>query len=198
MKWILVIFLLIGIILLMLNYTPRRRTVELFENNNIVGGAIVTLQNDFTKLLVDFETLEKNIEKSYSVPDLSGNSTTISKLYTNIQNIKYLMNAVNETNILQPIPQKSNHKDAPIITPTVSNIISNTHIKNDIRWSEFQKVLTDLKDKFTEILKNINEYLATISDPLPAYITDEVTEIIKILKNMRYTIITIIRYIGAI
>ena len=222
-KWTLFYFIgiLIGIIILMLSYTPRINTIELFDNtnNSILGGAIVTLQLDFTKLLTEFDILEKNMENTYSMQNLSGNTIaattttsktpttttsktptttptttpTVTKLYSNIQNIKAGMNGFLETDILQPAPTKDSNS-----TPTVSSkqTISNKTIKSDPRWeAEFKPLLNELKTNFTTLSTNIKEYLANIPYPLPANITKDQTSIITILTNMQLTIKTINEYI---
>jgi hypothetical protein len=199
--------ILIGIIILMLSYTPRIKTIELFDNknNSILGGAIVTLQLDFTALLTQFDILEKNIEKTYSMNDLkgnavvcgntvvSGNTPTIANLYSNIQNIKPGMNSLLDTDILQPAPSKDSNS-----TPTVisKQTISNKTIKSDPRWdAEFKPLLNELKTNFSNLSTCIKAYLASIPDPLPANVTKDQTSIINILTNMQINIKTIDGYI---
>jgi len=208
-RWMLFYFMgiLIGIIILMLSYTPRIKTIELFDNknNSILGGAIVTLQLDFTALLTQFDILEKNIEKTYSMNDLkgnavvcgntvvSGNTPTIANLYSNIQNIKPGMNSLLDTDILQPAPSKDSNS-----TPTVisKQTISNKTIKSDPRWdAEFKPLLNELKTNFSNLSTCIKAYLASIPDPLPANVTKDQTSIINILTNMQINIKTIDGYI---
>lgn len=208
-KWKLLYFIgiLIGIIILMLSYTPRIKTIELFglskfinnksNSNSIVGGTIITLQLDFTTLLTQFDILEKNIENSYSIKDLSGNikdlsgnTPTVAKLYSTIQNIKTGMNGLLETEILQPAPTSS--------TPTVSSkqTISNKTIKTDPRWEvDIKPLLTELKKNFGNLSTYVKEYLASMPDPLPPNVTKDQRSIINILTNMQLTVKTIDEYI---
>lgn len=197
-KWKLtyLVIILISIILIMLSYTPKIQTVEIFDNknNNILGGAIVTLQNEFTKLLAESDKLEKNIENVYSlkdlsgnINDLSGNSTTISNLYNKLQSIKSSMYAFIDTDILQP---------ASTTNTNSKQIITNKNIKTDARWPiEVIPLLTQLKSDFTVLLAIITQYLAIIPDPLPDYITKEQKEIVDILRSMQHTIKMIDQYI---
>ena len=205
-KYILLHSFLIGIIVFMLSYTPKSKSIELFDNTNnyILGGAIITLQYDLTKLMDNLDILDTNIQKIYSVTDLSGNNTTIGKLYKNVQNIKNEMYGVIDTDILQPISKNENVKPSQILSnPKIKCTAKDKCAKDDYqRWTNFSQLLTSLKKKFEIISGNIDTYIAELSDmellPSNSSFKTEHNKIINILKSMPLIIKTINIYITGI
>lgn len=197
-KWmsIYLYFLLIGIIIIMLFIYNEKDVIELFDNknNNILGGAIVTLQIDFTKLLTQFEKIEQNMEKSYIVSDLStdlNGNNVIANLYKSIQTIKTPMYGVIDMDILQSTPKNST-------TPSSNSnqIITNKTIKTDPRWNtEVLPTLTELQTGFTNLLNYTNNFLKIVPDPLPPNLKKEQIEMITMLKILPINITTINGYI---
>ena len=162
-----------------------------YPQNNLLGGAIITLQKDLSKINEDLETVIKNFDGIYPAKSLAKTANTAtSRVYHEIHNIIPIINSIIEADIIKG-------KDAS----ASSNKITNTNIKGgsaDIAWVTFINLLRRLKSDFNGLLDKKDAYLANIPTPLPEKISSQQKEMISIFKTINIPINAINIYISNI
>lgn len=176
------IFVLISIIGLMLWNIPRMNESFEIKNNDELGGTIITLQQDLTTLQKQFQTITSSLENTYKPIDLSGNVTTVQKLYHTILDFNPLIFSITDSDILQPV--------TPNQTKNATGDIVNTAIDKDSRWGMFLNILNALTASLTSLKDVIKKYQTDFPNPLPSGLTEEqqknATQINGILNNIDY------------
>jgi len=190
-KSIIIIFLLLIVFCIVIG-NPIRNIENLdnaYRENNILGGAIITLQTDLKKINEDLETLTKNFESSYPAKALIITAKTLnSNLYHNINDLIPIITSITEADILQA-------KDSS------STKITNPNIKagsEDMSWKTFINILKILKQKLNELIQQKNAYLANVPTPLPEKIDQSIKDSISIFKKIDISINIINKYINNI
>jgi len=188
------LLILIFVLLLVFCYN-KYHIIENLDNaypeNKILGGAIITLQKDLSKLNEDLETVIKNFDAIYPAKSLTKTiNTATSRVYHEIHNIIPVINSIIEADIIKGKDDSAS-----------SNKISNTNIKGgsaDISWVTFTSILKRLKSDFNGLLEKKDAYLANIPTPLPEKITSQQKEMISIFKTINIPINAINIYISNI
>ena len=129
------IFVLISIICLMLWNIPRMNESFEIKNNDELGGTIITLQQDLTTLQKQFQTITSSLEKTYKPIDLSGNVTTVQKLYHTIIDFNPLIFSITDSDILQPV-KPENIKNATGDINCIFNEFKNNYYRISNRFSK--------------------------------------------------------------
>jgi hypothetical protein len=188
------LLILIFVLLLVFCYNKYQVIENLdtaYPQNNLLGGAIITLQKDLSKINEDLETVIKNFDGIYPAKSLAKTANTAtSRVYHEIHNIIPIINSIIEADIIKG-------KDAS----ASSNKITNTNIKGgsaDIAWVTFINLLRRLKSDFNGLLDKKDAYLANIPTPLPEKISSQQKEMISIFKTINIPINAINIYISNI
>lgn len=182
-------FFLIVIVIAIFSMIDDKRKRENFQlNNETIGGYINTVIKQLTSLNDILNKIVKDIEKIYTINNLSvGLNTPISILYNNILKILPLNYGVIESNILQGTTPAAADAAA---TTTTSGANANTKIKNrniinDPEWPELKYTLNELILNLNKLDANTDIYLAIIPDPLSTNYDASLKDMIKLLSNLK-------------
>lgn len=183
------LFFLIVIVIAIFSMIDDKRKRENFQlNNETIGGYINTVIKQLTSLNDILNKIVKDIEKIYTINNLSvGLNTPISILYNNILKILPLNYGVIESNILQGTTPAAADAAA---TTTTSGANANTKIKNrniinDPEWPELKYTLNELILNLNKLDANTDIYLAIIPDPLSTNYDASLKDMIKLLSNLK-------------